>query len=117
MTEKYEFHKLKSKANRDDLPVDINEQIENLAKKICDFEGLESLVKYREKRWFGKVVLYDEKGRLVATAYYDHGICFRYEIISYKKNDILPLSVLSVKNERLMSDKKGSFYAEETQGR
>lgn len=117
MSEKYEFHKLKNKANKEALPIDINEQIENLAKKINDAEGLESLVKYREKRWFGKVVLYDEKGRLVATAYYDHGICFRYEIISYKKNDVLPLSVLSVKNERLKSDKKGSSYVDEAQGR
>lgn len=113
MSEKYEFHKLKSKENREALPVDINEQIENMARRINDTEGLESLVKYREKRWFGKVVLYDEKGRLIATAYFDHGICFRWEVIAYKKNDILPLSVLSVKNDRLKAEKKGSSYAHE----
>lgn len=113
MSEKYEFHKLKSKTNRDALPEDINEQIENLARKINDAEGLDSLIRYREKRWFGKVVLYDEKGRLVATAFYDHGICFRWEVIAYKKNDILPLSVLSVKNDRLKQEKKGIAYAHE----
>jgi hypothetical protein len=106
MSEKYEFHKLKSKVNQEVLPEDINYQIEALAFKIGDTEGLEALKKYREKRWFGKVNLWDDKNRLIATAHIDHGICFRWEVIAYKKNDILPLSVLSVKNERLNNGKE-----------
>lgn len=106
MSEKYDFYNLKSKANKDVLPEDINEQIESLAKKIGDAEGFDTLVKYREKRWFGKVYLWDTEGRLIATAFMDHGICFRYEITSYKENNIQPLSVLSIKNDKLKSEKK-----------
>jgi hypothetical protein len=101
MLDKYDFNKLKNKNNRDLLPEDINEQIEALAVKIGDKEGLASLLMFKEKRWFGKVFLWDKSDRLIATAHYDHGICFRYEVQSYKENSIMPLSVLSVKNEML----------------
>lgn len=113
MSDKYDFYKLKSKTNSEPLPKDINDQIELLAAKINDTEGSDSLKKYRENRWFGKVTLWDKKSRLISTAFFDHGICFRYEVHSYRKDDILPLSILSIKNEKLNSEKKGGLHEEE----
>jgi hypothetical protein len=105
---KYNFHELKSKYNHDELPVDINSQIEALAELIKDVEGLLSLRKFREKRWFGQVPLFDDKKRHVAMAFFDHGICFRYEITAYRKAEpFQPVAIQSVKNENLEEPKKG----------
>jgi hypothetical protein len=107
-TKKYNFHDLKSKHNHDELPEDINSQIENLATAINDNEGLESLKKFRENRWFGEVPLFDTKKRHVAMAFFDHGICFRYEITAYRKAEpFQPVAIQSVKNENLEEQKKG----------
>lgn len=106
---KYNFHDLKSKHNHDALPEDINSQIENLAATINDNEGLESLKKFRENRWFGQVPLFDTKKRHIAMAFFDHGICFRYEITAYRKGDsFVPVAIQSVKNENLEEQKKGN---------
>jgi hypothetical protein len=107
---KYSFHDLKSKDNHAKLPEDINVQIDGLAGTIGDAEGITALRMYRENRWFGQVVLWDKSGRHIATAYFDHGICFRHEITSYRKSvtDIsIPVAILSVKNEMLDEKKKG----------
>lgn len=98
---KYNFHLWKRESNKDPLPEDINIQIENFADDIIDEEGFASLVNYRKKRYFGEVLLWDKLGRLRAKAFINHGICFRYEITSYRKDGILPIGTLSLKNERL----------------
>ena len=108
-TKKYNFHELKSKYNHDELPEDINSQIEELASTISDTEGLESLKKFRENRWFGQVPLFDGKKRHIAMAFFDHGICFRYEITGYRKSEpFIPAAIQSVKNEKLEEQKKGA---------
>jgi hypothetical protein len=105
---KYNFHKWKSKYNHDPLPEDINSQIESLAVKINDNEGKASLESYRKNRWYGQVLLWDMKKRHVVTAYFDHGICFRFEKTAYRKENVLqPVAIQSVKNENL--DEKGAF--------
>lgn len=101
VSNKYNFHFWKRESNKDPLPEDINRQVEDFAKDISDEEGHDSLVNYRKKRYFGEVLLWDTSGRLRAKAFINHGICFRYEITSYRKNGILPIGVLSIKNERL----------------
>lgn len=117
MFEKYDFKKLKSSSNKEPLPDKINEQVESWAVKLNDVAGAEDLKRYRENRWFGKVYLWDEKGRLIVTALIDHGICFRYEVNSYRKCGILPAGMLSVKNKYLKNEKKVDSNANETQRR
>ena len=105
---RYSFHDLKAKENHAVLPEDINAQIESLAMTIGDAEGLISLKAYRTNRWFGQVVLWDKNKRHTATAFFDHGICFRHEITTYRKSDsAIPVAILSVKNEMLDEKKKG----------
>jgi len=104
---RYNFHDLKSKDNHSKLPEDINAQIETLAATIGDLEGHASLKLYRDNRWFGQVVLWDKMKRHTATAYFDHGICFRHELTTYRKADSgIPVAILSVKNEMLDEKKK-----------
>jgi hypothetical protein len=104
--DKYSFHYLKAKGNYEKLPKDINRQIEALAQTIVDSEGLLSLMAYRENRWFGQVMLWDKNNRHIATAYFDHGICFRHEVTSYRNGIDIPVAILSVKNEMLDEKKK-----------
>lgn len=97
----YDFRAIKDKNNKNELPSDINEQIETLALKIEDIEGLEVLKNYRQRKWFGEVYLWDRQGRMIATALFDHGICFRYNIMNYRKDSGNIVSMLSVKNNKL----------------
>lgn len=98
---KYNFADYKSDEHRA-LPVDINGLIEDAVKPL-NCSGLDTLlVRIRERRMYGRVMVFDKRSVQVAEFKFQSGICSDFDIIENPEDPVLvrPLHAIFRRSEK-----------------
>lgn len=75
MRAKYYLKDLKRRPLDQPLPDDVNEQPENIAKRLNDPGLVKALEVIKNRHWYGKHYHRDEKGNIDAIFEFQYGVC------------------------------------------
>lgn len=95
---KYKFKDLKRRPESQQLPDDVNEEVEVIADRAKDVQLKEALVLARKKRYYGTLYHTNKDGEVDSYFEFCSGICIRSRLVKFiDKNNSFHMSVINRK--------------------